>query len=143
MAETVDRLRLELPNTAASLESLHEELERFVERHPVLAPVHGDLRVSLDEVVTNVVRYGYTDDRPHRIVVELALHDQAVEAVVVDDGRPFNPLEAPEPRTDGPLAERPIGGLGIHFVRQLMDELDYRREDGRNRLTLRKRLPRA
>ena len=64
-------------------------------------------------------------------------------AVLQDDGKPFNPLlEAPAAILEGSIEDRPIGGLGIHFMRTLMDEVAYQREEGHNRLTLIKHLPR-
>ena len=62
---------------------------------------------------------------------------------VEDDGLPFNPLEAPEPDLDSPIETRQIGGLGIHLVRNVTDGLEYRRNEGRNRLVIRKQLPRS
>jgi len=59
---------------------------------------------------------------------------------VTDDGHPFNPLEAPEPDTTLPVEERPIGGLGIYLLRKMFDRMDYTRTDGKNRVTLRKKL---
>jgi serine/threonine-protein kinase RsbW len=59
---------------------------------------------------------------------------------VEDDGQPFNPLEAPEADTTKPLEERTLGGLGIHLVRKLMDDLEYRRHEGKNLLVMKKRL---
>ncbi len=62
-------------------------------------------------------------------------------AVLTDDGKPFNPLEeAPVAILDGSIEERPIGGLGIHFMRILMDEVAYQRTNGHNQLTLIKHL---
>jgi len=58
---------------------------------------------------------------------------------VSDNGKPFNPLDHPEPDLNQPLEERPIGGLGIHLIRKFVDQLAYRRDAGRNILTLRKR----
>ena len=63
--------------------------------------------------------------------------DGLVTATVVDDGEAFDPREAPPPDLDAPLEERQAGGLGMHLVRATMDEVDYRREDGRNVLTVR------
>jgi anti-sigma regulatory factor (Ser/Thr protein kinase) len=59
-----------------------------------------------------------------------------LEIVVIDDGHEFNPLEFPEPDTNLPVEERPIGGLGIHLLRKMADRLEYRRIDGFNRLAL-------
>jgi serine/threonine-protein kinase RsbW len=73
--------------------------------------------------------------------VWLAFFDPIVEMQIEDDGAPFNPLELPEPAVDSPLDARPVGGLGVHLVRRLMDEVVYSRVGDRNRLIVRKRLP--
>jgi serine/threonine-protein kinase RsbW len=58
-----------------------------------------------------------------------------------DDGRPFNPVAAPEPDTTKSLEERSLGGLGIYLVRKLMDGLEYQRQAGKNLLLMKKNLP--
>lgn len=62
-------------------------------------------------------------------------------AEVEDDGRPFNPLEAPEPDLAAPVEERKVGGLGIHLIRNMMDHLEYRRLQGTNLLVMKKKVP--
>jgi anti-sigma regulatory factor (Ser/Thr protein kinase) len=100
-----------------------------------------NLNLALDEVVTNVIRYAHEDDgQEHPIVVRLALESGVVTAEVEDDGRAFNPLEAAAPNLDASIDERPIGGLGIHLVRSVMTSVEYRRQDGRNVLTMKKKL---
>ena len=79
----------------------------------------------------------FDDDAEHQILVTLDVADGHVTATVVDDGSAFDPREAPLPDLDAPLEERQAGGLGMHLVRETMDEIDYRREDGRNVLTVR------
>jgi serine/threonine-protein kinase RsbW len=64
-----------------------------------------------------------------------------LQLTVLDDAPPFDPLEAPEPDTTLPVEQRPLGGLGIFLVRKLMDEVQYERRDGRNRVACRKRIP--
>ena len=71
-----------------------------------------------EEIVTNVVRYGYDDQELHLVDVAVSLTDDDVVMVVSDDGRPFNPLERAEPELPHTLAEAPIGGLGIMLVRK-------------------------
>ncbi len=72
--------------------------------------------------------------------VSLALDDGELALCLEDDGPAFDPLAAPMPDLDAPIEDRPIGGLGIHLLREMMDELEYTRLDSRNRLTLRKRI---
>ena len=70
----------------------------------------------------------------------MSLVDNELVVKVEDDGREFNPLELPEPDLEQKLEERPIGGLGIHLVRNLMDELDYKRTHNKNILTMKKKI---
>ncbi|HXW06422.1 MAG TPA: ATP-binding protein [Vicinamibacterales bacterium] len=99
------------------------------------------MNLALDEVVTNVIRYAHEDDgRQHPIVVRLALEGDVLTAQVEDDGRAFNPLEAPTPDTGAGIDQRPVGGLGLHLVRSVMSSVEYRREDGRNVLTLKRKV---
>lgn len=79
------------------------------------------------------------DNGEHRIVVRLSLKQGVLTAAIEDDGRPFNPLEAPVSGTDAPLEKGPTGGFGIHLVRKVMDEIEYRRQDNRNILVMRKK----
>jgi anti-sigma regulatory factor (Ser/Thr protein kinase) len=99
-----------------------------------------DLNLALEEILTNIISYGYTDNREHEIRVSLSVQPGEVTAEVEDDGRPFNPLEAPEPDTAKSLEEKMIGGLGIHLVRKLTDGLEYQRQEEKNRLVMKKHL---
>lgn len=108
------------------------------ERH--LAPeMVADMQVALDEVLTNITEYAYTDNAEHKIHICLRVLDNVLEAVIEDDGAPFDPLAIPAPDVSTPLHQRRVGGVGIHFVRNLMDEVTYERAGERNRLVLRMR----
>jgi anti-sigma regulatory factor (Ser/Thr protein kinase) len=74
------------------------------------------------------------------VLVSLALDNGEIALCLEDDGPAFDPLTAPMPDIDAALEDRPIGGLGIYLLREMMDALEYVRVEGRNRLTLRKRL---
>ena len=95
--------------------------------------------MALDEVVTNIISYAYADDTEHRVMVRVALVRDVVSVRVEDDGRAFNPLDAPPPDLRLGADERPIGGLGVHIVRSVMDSLEYHRENERNVLIMTKR----
>ena len=102
------------------------------------------IRLVLDEVVVNIVAHGYEDagDADHHdIHVHLGLDDHDTLTIrVTDDAREYDPRTAPAPRFDLPIEERRKGGLGVHIVKAIMDTIDYRRDDGRNVLTLTKKL---
>ena len=141
LEDGAERMQLTVPGTDEGTAQLLDGFVAFAQRHAeVLRPVSSDICVVLDEVVSNIVKYGYGPSAPGEILVVLEMRDSQVELDILDDAPAFNPLERAAPRTDQALEDRPIGGLGIHIVKKLMDEVVYRREGGRNRLTLRKRL---
>lgn len=105
--------------------------------------VDGDtpfkLTLALEEAVANVINHAFADrPPPHRIAVELTIDGDRVGALVIDNGRPFDPTAAQEPDRTTPLESRDVGGLGIHLIRRSMDRVEYRRVDGENRLRLEK-----
>ena len=95
--------------------------------------------IALVEWVTNVISYAYEDAREHWIVIRFLTGSGQARVEVEDDGRAFNPLTLPPVDTHAPLEQRPIGGLGIHMIQQIMDSVEYRREAGRNILTMTRR----
>ena len=100
------------------------------------------IKLALEEVVMNVINYAYDDDEAHEFEVRVESNSEHVVIDVIDDGQPFDPLqEAAEPDVEATLDARSIGGLGVFFVKTLMDHVEYRREDDHNRLTLTKRYP--
>jgi len=117
-------------------------VDAFGKSHNLPATALFDLHLALDEVLTNVVSYGYDDDHEHEIVVRLGMpvrHGaEIIEVEVEDDGRPFNPLDTPPPDVHASVEQRHIGGLGIYLVRRVMDDLEYRRQQDRNVLVMRK-----
>ncbi len=96
--------------------------------------------LALEEHLTNIINYGYTDTRPHRVSVRFALEEGFLVIEVEDNGKPFNPLDSPKVDTSLPLDQKPLGGLGVHLIRSVMDELQYRRDANKNVLRMRKRL---
>lgn len=134
-------LEVTLHNRLSELERVSEVVASFGETHRLPGKVVHAVTLCLDEVVTNVIAYAYDDEAEHRITLRLSLRAGEVAAEVEDDGKPFNPLDAPAPDLTQSLEDRPIGGLGVHFVRQLMDRVEYRREQGKNLLVMKKTIP--
>ena len=100
------------------------------------------IRLSVEEVVENVVRYAYEDGSGWREAgTDLDEGGLALTVQIRDAGTPFNPLEdAAEPDLDAPAEERRIGGLGIFLCKKMMDGIEYEYKDGCNILTMKKRL---
>jgi serine/threonine-protein kinase RsbW len=94
-----------------------------------------------DELVTNVIRHGFRDDRPHAIDVSVTVGADGLTLRVSDDGIPFDPFAMPAPGILGPFDEPPTCGMGIPLVRQLAAEGHYARVDGRNQVTVVLRQP--
>ncbi|MFP4032433.1 MAG: ATP-binding protein, partial [Desulfococcaceae bacterium] len=100
----------------------------------------GDVRLAIEEVISNICRHGYPKNCSGRVEIAFRLEKETLRIEVRDDGRPFNPLsEAPEPDLSRPFEEREIGGLGVFLVRRLMDRVNYGFEDGRNVFTMEKK----
>jgi len=112
----------------------------FVQRAQLPATVGGAIDLALEECVTNIFSYAWKDEREHWATIRFAASDSEARIEIEDDGREFNPLAAPPVDVTQSLEARPVGGLGVHMVRQLMDAVEYRRENGRNILTLIKRI---
>jgi phosphoserine phosphatase RsbU/P len=134
-----EELEIKLNNKVSELERFNQTLTEFGQHHGLDPKIVHDLNLALEEILTNIISYGYTDNREHEIKVRLSVQPGEVKAEVEDDGQPFDPLAAPEPDTAKSLEERPIGGLGIHLVRKLMDNLEYKRQGERNLLTMKKK----
>lgn len=137
--------RLRLPATDAGVRAARDALAALAEAHGLSRAVTWPVEVSLDEVLANVVHHGLAG-RGGGGTIEVELHldsgadPPACEVVVSDDGPEFDPLSASEPDTSLGVEERPIGGLGIALVRRLMEEVEYERRDGRNRLRMKRRM---
>lgn len=138
-----EELEIKLNNKVSELERFSQALTEFGQRHGLAPKLVHDLNLALEEILTNIISYGYTDNRVHEIRVRLCMQPEEVRAEVEDDGKPFNPLKAREPDTAQSLQERTIGGLGIHLVRKLMDGLEYQRQEGKNLLLMKKTFVRA
>lgn len=131
-----------IPNTLSALARVHELVSKFTAAEQLSPEVAFDLNVVLDELLSNVIKYGHVDGERHDIGIRLAVSGDVLEVELEDDGKPFDPLSVPPPDLKRAFSEREPGGLGVHFVRNLMNEAEYARVAGRNRLILRKFLNR-
>lgn len=131
-----------------TLNSLVNELTRLYAFIADLAAQHDftetfrlDIQLALEEAIVNVVQYAHPNDRNgHNIEVLFHKRGDVAEFEVVDDGVPFNPTDKEEVDIDAPIEQRVVGGLGIHLIRKLTDEVAYRRDNGKNVLTMKKKI---
>jgi serine/threonine-protein kinase RsbW len=122
------------------LERISQLVGDLVAAHRLPSKVVFDLHVVLDEALSNIIKYGCGDGRTRKIQVRLTVSEQVVKVEIEDDGPAFDPLSIPPPKLDVPLAQRKVGGLGIHFMRNLMSGVTYSRLADRNLLVLEKSL---
>ena len=128
-----------MANDMADFARLPPQLEAFAEQADLPPDVAMHIDIVLDELLVNTISYGYADGRAGTISLWMRV-DDGVTIVIEDDGDAFDPLSVAPPDLDSDLEHRQIGGLGVHFVRTMMDSVDYQRIDGVNRLTLTKQL---
>lgn len=129
-------LERRFPSRLDDLAAVALEIRRFLEARAVGTHAVYVANLALEELATNTLKYGYADHAVHELLVRVAVDSDRLRLVLEDDGRPFNPLEVPEPDVSASLENRLPGGLGIHLVRKLADRVNYERRDGRNCVTV-------
>lgn len=131
-------ITLRLQNRLPELDRVADAVEDFGQAHGLSPKLRYQIRLVLDELLTNSITYGYPDHGEHSIQVAMRRDGSRLRFELVDDARPFDPLSAKAPDLETPADSRQIGGLGIHLVRTIMDRVAYERVDGMNRLILEK-----
>ena len=132
--------RLTLPNDIETIPQLNEFIDGFCEQRDIDNDITMSLNLAIEEAVVNVMNYAYPEGTVGYVDIEAEADDDFVTFVISDTGKPFDPTQKDEVNIALSVEERPIGGLGIHLVRRMMDEISYRYADHRNILTLRKRI---
>lgn len=125
-------LTLQIANDFAALGPASAQVRDFLCacKAPDVACFLTDL--VIEELVTNTIKYGYDDNDAHHIRVNINFHDGRLCIEVRDDGHSFDPLAQEAPDLTSPTDKRPIGGLGIHLVRQMTDDVRYERHGDEN-----------
>jgi sigma-B regulation protein RsbU (phosphoserine phosphatase) len=135
---TSKKAQLKLLNQVSELDKIALRIEELSEEWNVPVKIAMEINLVLEELFTNVVFYAFEDSEEHVISIEFELiggHELRIQ--LEDEGKPFNLLEKQvDDVFNKPLEERKIGGLGIHFVREMMSSVDYRREDEKNIVVL-------
>jgi anti-sigma regulatory factor (Ser/Thr protein kinase) len=128
----------ELKSKLSELQTLCRHLEDCGDVMELPQKCLLEINLGLDELFTNIISYGFGDESEHQIKFSLAKDRETLVVQVEDDGIPFNPLDAAGPAVSQDLDSINIGGLGIHLVKKVMDDIDYQRVEGKNKLILKK-----
>ena len=129
-----------LPNDVEEVPQLAAFVDEVCEAVGFDMSLTMSLNLAIEEAVVNVMEYAYPEGTKGDVHIEAAANDECLEFVISDSGAPFDPTAKEDADITLSAEERPIGGLGIHLVRQIMDSINYERTDGQNVLTLLKKL---
>ena len=129
-----------LANDISEIARLNEFVEEIGNEFSLSPEVVFNLTLVLEEAVVNIINYAYPKEDHESIYLSAKLHNDSIMLVLTDTGKEFDPTMAPEADITLSADERPIGGLGIFLIRQIMNEVRYERIDGKNVLTLEKKL---
>lgn len=138
--QTPIRHSITLPNDINSVPQLNDFIDGFSLEAGLDMSMTMSLNLALEEAVVNVMTYAYAPDTQGELTLEAVADKGVVTFILTDTGVPFDPTAKEDADTTLGIEDRPIGGLGIFLVRQLMDAVDYQRVDGQNVLTLTKKL---
>ena len=136
MIEALCYSQLELEIELSSLAEINPWLDSIWEKCTLPDDRRFDISVCVYEAVANVIMYAFDQPQEHLVMIALEARGDLIEITVEDDGRPFNPLDYPEPNLPTSILEAAIGGHGISLIRSLSDRVFYTRVMKRNRLTI-------
>lgn len=130
-------LAFQLRNDSKEIVAFLDKVDELLSSRSISGTVLFTVRLTLEEILTNIIKYGYDDEVDHEISVSLAEQDQVLCVTCVDDGHEFNPLEAEAPDLNAPASDRKVGGLGLHLVKNMVDSIEYSRKNNQNVLLFR------
>lgn len=129
-------LFLHIANDLSELSRLNEAVSAYLDPYNLSVKTRHTVDLAIEEMVTNIIKYGFDDEARHELGVSVAVTESGVSVRLEDDGREFNPLAQDDPDTTRSVEDRQLGGLGIHLVRRMLDDLSYERRCGRNVLRM-------
>jgi sigma-B regulation protein RsbU (phosphoserine phosphatase) len=130
------QLELEAKSDLSEIDRIIHEFSEFSGQHELGPTVVQKVSVVLDELLNNIISYGFTDDEEHFIQLTLDYTEERLEITIKDDGIPFNPFDQVRPNTAVSVEERKVGGLGVLLVKEIMSDVSYQRQQGTNLVTL-------
>jgi sigma-B regulation protein RsbU (phosphoserine phosphatase) len=138
--EVTGSFDIAVPNQLASIDAVNSRFNEFADDAGMPDDIRRRVNMAFDELLNNIISYAFEDENEHEIEVRVNFERQRLVIEVLDDGRPFNPFSQESPDTTLPLEARRVGGLGIHLVQRVMDEVSYERRIDKNLVKLVKRI---
>ena len=132
--------RLTLPNDIETITQLNEFIDKVCEKLGLDTITTSNMNLAVEEAVVNVMSYGYPVGTSGDVDIDARATEAWLEFVISDSGIPFDPTKKADADITLSAEERPIGGLGIHLILNIMDVVGYSYTDHRNILTLRKNI---
>jgi len=135
-----NRMAIRLQNRLADIPLALDAADAFFDAIRHDGPARFDVTLALEEVLSNVIRHGCAPGETCAISLTLRRVASAVRLTLIDGGHAFDPLSLPAPDTAAPADFRALGGMGVHLVRQVMQDIRYRRLGRVNVLRMTRRL---
>jgi anti-sigma regulatory factor (Ser/Thr protein kinase) len=129
-------LSISFTNDMQELTHLLQVVNVFLEPRALSSKLVYAVNLILEEILMNIIKYGYDDGESHEIEVQIEVEQEEVALTVIDDGREFNPLTVPPPDHSKSAMDRLEEGLGLQFVRHMRNAIEYRREEDKNILKI-------
>lgn len=127
-----------IENRIGELSALAEKIDDLAEKWELSQALAMNINLVIEEALSNIIFYAFADNDKHEIKISVSLNNNMLIIKITDNGIPFNPLLQELPDINLPAEERPVGGLGIFLISQIMDEMHYARQKNQNILTLNK-----
>ena len=129
-------LSISFANDMKELTHVLQVINVFLEPRELQSKLVYAVNLILEEILMNIIKYGYDDEEYHEIEVQIEVEQEEVALTVIDDGKEFNPLTIPQPDRSKSAMDRLEEGLGLQFVRHMRNAMEYRREENKNILRI-------
>lgn len=129
-----------IQNAISEISVLHERVESLGTEYDLSEEIISDLKLVMEEAVSNIIFYGFKDGTVHEIIIKLEFSNKFITICLEDQGQPFNPLDYEGKKAGAPLEEYDQGGMGLIIIKELMDEVQYEYQKGKNTLLMIKRI---
>jgi anti-sigma regulatory factor (Ser/Thr protein kinase) len=133
-AQPESRICFDIEPALRALAPASEKVRLFLDSHGVDKDAIFAIEMVIEEIATNTIKYAFCNREKGAITIEASANATRAELIMEDSGDAFDPTGAPDPDVNRALEDMPVGGLGIHLIRELTDGFEYQRLNGRNRV---------